>query len=1066
MKGSDGESTGASFNLSRWSVTHPSFTLFLILASVVAGLQAYFSLGRAEDPSFTIKTGVVSAIWPGATAEELQRQVADRVEDKLRETPHLDFLRTYCLPERMVVLVQLKDTTPAKEVPDSWYQVRKKLSDIQGTMPQGVIGPAVDDEYGDVYSALFAFTGSDYSAAELKRIAEASRNRFLRVVDVSKVDLIGDQPERIYVEISHRKLANLGISPQQVFEGLAKQNAVAAAGKLETATDRIHLRVEGNFETVAAVRNVPIEVSGKTYKLEDIAEIRRGYKEPQDFTVRFNGQPAIGVGVVMEKGGNVLALGEHLQTALADVRAQVPAGVQVDTISFQPSVVDESVHEFLRSFIEALIIVLVVSFLSLGWRSGIVVALSVPSVLAITMVIMHAIGMDLDRISLGALILALGLLVDDAIIAVEMMSVKMEQGWNRIEAATFAWSSTAFPMLSGTLITAAGFLPVGFANSAAGEYAGGIFWVVGIALVVSWFVAVMFTPYLGVVLLPAHHHGEKTSHEGEYQTTFYRVLRRLITACVRHPRKVVAITVLGFIASMVGFTQVQQQFFPQSSRPELMVDVKLPSGASFIATQNAVKRIEQYLLDGTNDSADAVQLVGHHAEPSKTPPIGIVQKPTSPDISHFTAYTGAGSARFFLALNPDLPDPSFAKFVIQTTSKEARERVRQRLLEQIAADPDLTAARIRVLRLDFGPPVGFPVQFRVLGDNRREVHRIAEQVRDIMKTDASLVDVNLEWTEPAKAMRFKIDQDRARALGLSTQEISQALQTLVTGTTITQYREGTETVDVVVRAIPEERANLENLSSLTIYTTKGTSIPLDQVAVAEPIIEEPVLWRRNQETMMNVRADVVDGVQAPDVTNRLYPAIQQLERTLPPGYRIEIGGAAEESNKANQALFAMFPLMILVMLTLLMLQVQSMKKALLVFGIAPLGLIGAVAFLLIFQAPFGFVALLGVIALAGMDMRNSVILIDQIEQDRENGLSLWDAVIESAVRRSRPVILTAATAILAMIPLTRSVFWGPMAIAIMGGLSVATFLTLINLPSLYVILFRVRPEPSPVPATA
>ena len=1041
------------FNLSRWAVAHPSFTLFLLLASCVAGLKAYFDMGRAEDPSFTIKTAIVSATWPGATADEMQRQVADRIEDKIRQTPYLDFVRTYCLPERMLVLVQLKDTIPAKEVPEVWYQLRKKLDDIRGTLPQGVLGPAVNDEYGDVYSALFALTGDEFSFAELKRISESARRRILRVNDVSKVDIIGEQAQRVYIEISHRKLASIGINPQQIFDSVTRQNSLTSAGKIETSDDRIHLRVEGSFDAVDAIGAVPIEVNGRILKLSDFAEIRRGYEDPQEFTVRFNGQPAIALGVVMSKGGNVLELGEQLQEVMNEVKRELPAGVAIDPIAFQPTVVDESVKEFLQSFVEALVIVLAVSFLSLGVRTGIVVALSVPSVLAISIVIMNAMGMDLDRISLGALILALGLLVDDAIIAVEMMAVKLEQGWSRVDAATFAWSSTAFPMLSGTLITAAGFLPVGFANSAAGEYAGGIFWVVGIALIVSWFVAVMFTPYLGVLLLPDPKPNALHESHG-YQGFFYRRLRRLVTLCVSHPRKIVATTVLFFAGSMYGFTLLQQQFFPQSSRPELMVDIKMAEGSSFIATSEMVKQIEGFLMKEMTGEPLTVRPVSQHASGSSYPS-------EASDVLHFTAYTGAGSARFFLALNPDLPDPSFAKLVIQTTGTPARERLKRKLLDEIQTNPVYAAARIRVLRLDFGPPVGYPVQFRVLGHDRKVVHRLAELVRDVMRTDAAVVEPNLEWTEPSKAIRFKVDQERARALGLNTQEISQTLQTLLTGAPITQFREGTESVDVVVRAIPEERVGIDNLDELTVFTRNGTSIPLDQVATIVPEIEEPIMWRRNQETVLNVRCDVKDGVQAPDVTNRLYPKLMELSKQFPPGYRIEVGGAAEESNKANEALYKMFPIMILVMLTLLMLQVQSFKKAFLVFGIAPLGLIGAVTFLYLFSAPFGFVALLGVIALAGMDMRNSIILIDQIEQDQANGLSQWEAVIESAVRRSRPVILTAATAILAMIPLTRSVFWGPMAIAIMGGLSVATFLTLLNLPCLYVILFRVRPDATP-----
>ncbi len=1040
------------FNLSRWAVTHPSFILFLIGASLLAGLQAYLQMGRAEDPSFTIKTAIVSATWPGATAEEMQRQVAERIEDKLRETPYLDFLRTYCLPERMLVLVQLKDTIPKKQVPETWYQLRKKLNDIRGTLPEGVLGPAVNDEYGDVYSAIYAFHGDDYTPAELKRIVESARKRLLRVSDVEKVDIIGDQPQKVFIELSHRKLSTLGISPQKIFDSVTTQNAILPSGKIETDQDRVFVRVDGAFDAVEAISNVPVSGLNRTLKLGDIAEIKRGYEDPSEFTMSFDGKQSVGLGVVMRKGGNVLALGERIEKEIQVIRSQVPAGVDIGTVAFQPSVVDESVSEFLRSFVEALIIVLCVSFLSLGFRTGIVVALSVPTVLAISMVIMNSIGMDLDRISLGALILALGLLVDDAIIAVEMMAVKLEQGWSRVDAATFAWSSTAFPMLSGTMITAAGFIPVGFAKSAAGEYAGGIFWVVGIALMTSWLTAVVFTPYLGVMLLPEKLASAKDHHN--YNTRMYRTLRGIITLCVHNPLKVISVTLVAFIASMYGFTQLPQQFFPQSSRPELMVDIKMPEGSSFLSTADMVRKVESLLVKKLPNSEDINR--EHKKQPFSFLDLLIHRTHDFDwDVNHFTSYTGAGSARFFLALNPDLPNASFAKIVIQTTGVKARENLRRELLAAFESDAQFASPRLRVLRLDFGPPVGFPVQFRVMGPDREGVLAIGHKVREIMRQEKSTVDVNFEWNEASKMIRLAVDQDRARSMGLNTQEISSTLQTLLSGAPIAQFREGTETVEVVARAIAEERLELDSLQNLSLFNNDGKAIPLSQVATASYELEPPILWRRNQETMLTVRSDIIDGVQAPDVTNRIFPKLLALD--LPPGYRVERGGAVEESEKANLALFSVFPVMILIMLTLLMLQVQSFKKAALVFGIAPLGLIGAVAFLLIFNAPFGFVALLGVIALAGMDMRNSVILIDQIDQDMQGGLTEWEAVIESAVRRARPVILTAATAILAMIPLTRSVFWGPMAIAIMGGLSVATFLTLINLPALYVLIFRVKP---------
>jgi multidrug efflux pump len=817
------------------------------------------------------------------------------------------------------------------------------------------------------------------------------------------------------------------------------------SGSIDTATDRIHVRVSRDFDGIEQIRAVPVQANGRVFRLDDIAEVKRGYEDPPRYMIRYNSENSVVLGVVMRKGGNVLKLGTTLDQELKIIREQIPAGVSIGNIAFQPHVVEESVGEFIRSFFEALIIVLIVSFLSLGFRTGIVVALSVPMVLGISLVVMNAIGMNLDRISLGALILALGLLVDDAIIAVEMMAVKMEEGWSRVDAATFAWTSTAFPMLSGTLITVVGFLPVGFASSSSGEYAGGIFWVVGITLIASWLVAVVFTPHLGLILLPDFKKKEGEAHHVPFQSSFHKFLRAIIRVCVRRPIYVVACTIAMFICALVGFTTLQQQFFPLSSRAELIVDVRMNEGSSIEATNRMMKQIETLIQP---------HLIQPHSTQSHSTQS---HDDKSAMVEYYTSYVGAGAARFFLALNPDLPNPSFAKLVIQTTGVPARETLRAELKNRFESDPAFSDASLRVMRLDFGPPVGFPVQFRVIGPDAKIVRRIADSVREVMRAEPTARDVNLEWDEPAKSIHVDIDQDRARLLGLAPQEIELALQTLLSGTTISQLREGTENIQIVARAIEKERLNLEQFSDMTLFTQTGKVVPLSQVGKIRAALEEPIVWRRNQERSLSVRCDIADGAQAPDVSTRVETALADVRAKLPPGYRIEAGGAIEESKKANTALFALFPPMILLMLTLLMSQVHSFKKMLLIFGIAPLGLIGAVVFLHLFNAPFGFVALLGVIALAGMDMRNSVILVDQIEQDMRAGLSEWDAVVESSVRRARPVILTAATAILAMIPLTRSVFWGPMAIAIMGGLSLATFLTLINLPALYVLLFRVRP---------
>lgn len=1037
-------------NLSYWAVTHPQFTTFLMLASAIAGIVAYFQMGRAEDPSFTIKTIVVSASWPGATAEEMQKLVADEIENKLRQTPYLDFLQTYCLPENCQIMVQVKDSIPPKKVEDVWYQVRKKLRDMEPLLPRGVMGPFVNDEFGDVYSAIYAVQGDEFSNAELKRVAESIRTRLVRVEDVEKVDLVGDQDQQIYIEFSHQRLASLGVRPQQIFDAVQQQNAMVRSGSFDTDSERIHVRVTRDLDRVEQIEQVPIQAGGRVFHIRDIAQVKRDYVDPPNFIVRYNGKPTVVLGVAMRRGGNVLTLGDSLAKAMEELRPTLPLGIQVGNIAFQPQVVEASVGEFLKAFFEALIIVLVVSFLSLGLRTGIVVALSVPLVLGISLVIMHALGMNLDRITLGALILALGLLVDDAIIAVEMMAVKMEQGWSRLAAASFAWKSTAFPMLSGTLITVAGFLPIGFANSSSGEYAGGIFWVVGISLVVSWLVAVFFTPHLGVMLLPdlrRHGSGHNATGSGSpqdehqaYQGWLHRVLRRLVTACVRHPLKVVSLTFVLFVLSMYGFTQLKQQFFPTSSRLELLVDVNLHEGTSIRATDEIVKKIEAEIAPYT--------------QPRQGESVPLVQ--------HYTSYVGAGAARFFLSLISELPNPSFGKLVIQTHSIYAREELSRILKELFEMDGRFAEASIRVSRLEFGPPVPYPVQFRIVGADPNEVRRIGDQVRSVMRQDPAAVDVNLEWEERAKAIEVELDQDRIRLLGLTPHEVETSLQTMLSGAVLTEFRDGTETIPVVARAIPEERLSLESMLELNLYTQAGKSVPLSQVGRLKNSMEEPIIWRRNQERMLNVRCDVIAGNQAPDVSLRIDKALAEVRSQLPPGYRIELAGAIEESAKANAALFKVFPIMILVMLTLLMSQVHSFKKMILIFGISPLGLIGAVAALHLFDAPFGFVSLLGVIALAGMDMRNSVILVDQISQDIENGLSEWEAVIESSVRRARPVILTAATAILAMIPLTRSIFWGPMAMAIMGGLSIATFLTLINLPAIYVLMFRIKPQSSTV----
>jgi multidrug efflux pump len=1015
------------FNLSQWSITHRALVLFMIILLGAAGVYSYLNLGRAEDPSFTIKTMIVHVGWPGATAAELQAQAVDKVEKKLQELPYLDRIESYSQPGGAFIRVTLSDKTPPAKVKDLWYQVRKKVGDIKNELPPGITGPDFNDEYGDVYSALYMLTAEGLSLADLKARAEDIRQRLLRVPDVNKVDIIGERPQKIFIEFSHAKLAMLGLTPQQIFDSVARQNAVVSGGSVDTSADRINLRVTGAFSGVAAIAAVPVHADGQIFRLGDIATVKRGYEDPPSFLVREDGKPALGLGVSMQDGANIITLGKNLKGAMNAVVSELPVGIEITQIADQPHIVNESVSEFVETFAEALVIVLVVSFLSLGWRTGIVVALSVPLVLAIVLLVMYATGLDLHRITLGALIIALGLLVDDAIIAIEMMVVKMEQGWDRARAATFAWTSTAFPMLTGTLVTAAGFLPVGFAKSSAGEYAGGIFWIVGLALIASWIVAVLFTPYLGFKLLPnLAKLGAHENPDAIYDTRVYRALRRVIGWCLRWRKTVVAFTALLFVGSIAGFALVQQQFFPTSTRSELFFEMRLPEGTAIGVTDASAKRAER-LLAG------------------------------DPDIVTYTTYVGQGSPRFWLGLNPVLPNPNFAQIVIVTKDLAARERVKAKL-ERAIADGAAPEARARVDRFLFGPPVGFPVQFRVVGPDPMKVRAIAEEVRQVMAANAKIVDPHLDWSEQVKSIRLEVDQDRARALGLTPQDVAQTLQTLLLGYTVTQYREGIEHIDVVARAVASERLELNRLPALTITSRNGVAVPLSQVAQLHYEYEEPILWRRNRDMVLTVRGDIVDRVQAPDVSKAVEPKLQSIKDALPYGYRIETGGSIEESVKANSALLAVFPVMAIAMLAILMIQLQSFSRLALVFATAPLGLIGATGALIVSNRPFGFVALLGLIALAGMIMRNTVILVDQIDRDIAAGHGRHRAIIDATVRRARPVILTALAAILGMIPLAGSIFWGPMAITIMGGLLVATALTLLVVPALYALWFRVRGE--------
>ncbi len=1029
-----------NINLSAWALEHPSMVLYLIIVLTVGGVLSFLNLGRAEDPDFTFKVMVVRTQWPGATATEVMSEVSERIEKKLQETPWVDVLRSASRAGESLVFIVLKDYTPKSEVPEAWRQVRKKLDDIRNQLPAGVQGPFPNDEFGDVYVNIYALTGQGYDMGALRREADRLARELRTVADVKKVDLLGVQDEKIYVEVAPARLAALGLTPGQVADALARQNAVAPAGFVETASDRVRLRVTGGFDSVELIRNADLAVGGRHFRLGDIAAVKRSLADPPNPRLRIGGEDAIGIAVVMNRGGNVIELGENLAREVARRAKDLPVGMEVRTAADQPTIVQVSLKLFLQSLSEALIIVLAVSFLSLGVRTGMVVALSIPLVLAMTFLLMKAFGIDLHRISLGALIIALGLLVDDAIIAVEMMVVKVEQGWDKFRAATFAYTSTAFPMLTGTLITAAAFTPVGFAKSGAGEYAGAIFSVTTIALLTSWLVAVVFTPYLGFKLLDVEKlrkYGEE--HHGDvYDTPFYRRVRALVTWCVRRRGVTIAITVLTFVLGIVAFNLgVQKQFFPPSNRPELLVDLWLPQGASLKATEAAVKRVEALLKD------DQI----------------------SDKIANFSAYIGNGAPRFYLPLDQQLFNDNFGQLVVVTKGFDEREAVRSRLMAAFnAADGSWSHLRARVQRLENGPPVGFPVVFRVMGEDLATLRSLAGEVAEVMRDNPNVRDVHLDWNEKAKSLRVEIDQDRARQLGVSSQDVAQALQAHEVGATLTQFREGDQLIDVVWRAPGGEgadRGRLDRISDLPVPAAGGTRwVPLAQVARLKPVLEEGLIWRRDRLPTIQVRADLATpNVTGPTASAQINPKLNELRAKLPPGYRIDVGGTIEESGKNEKALMAIFPLMIVGVVTLLMMQLQSMRRTLMVLLTAPLGLIGVAMALLAFGKPFGFVANLGVIALMGMILRNSVILVDQIDQDEKAGKSTWEAIIGSAVRRFRPIMLTAAAAVLAMIPLSRQIFWGPMAVAIMGGLIVATVLTLLFLPALYAAWYRVK-EPA------
>jgi multidrug efflux pump len=1020
------------FNLSEWVLKHRSFTSFMIALVVLGGMFAYYRLGQMEDPPFTFRIMVVKTLYPGATALEVEQQLTDRLEKKIQELPNLDYLRSYSKPGESVIFVTPREDKPAKDIPELWYQVRKKVNDVRMTLPPGSIGPFFNDEFGDTYSLLYAFSGDGYGYAELKQAADSVRQQLLRVKDVEKIDLIGVQDEKIFVEFSDKKLAKLGLDASAVAQALQAQNGMAPAGTVFSSQRNLPIRLTGSFDSVNSVANLAVRIENRTFKVGDFAKVTRGYTDPAEFKMRFNGKPALGLGVTMNAKGNVLDLEEAVESTLAGIENELPLGMDVEPVANQAHVVKNQMAEFGRTFFEALATVLAVSFLSLGWRTGSVVALTVPLVLAATLLVMLLCGIDLQRISLGGLILALGLLVDDAMIAIEMMARKLEEGWDRMRAATYAYRATAFPMLTGTLITIAGFLPVGLAKSSAGEYTVAIFQVVGISLILSWIGAVVFTPHLGFLILKMHSNGDQPIHD-LFDTPFYNRLRRWVDVCVAHRKKVIIATLALFGLGVVALSQVPEQFFPLSNRPEVIVDLWLPEGSSFEQTEAAAKRMEALLAK-------------------------------EEDVVNVASYIGSGTPRFFLLIVQQLANTNLAELVVMTKDNVARERVMQRVRQAFASD--FPNVRGRVMRLNVGPPMDYPLLFRVLGENPNIVRGIADRVAEVVRANPHAVDINDDWHDRMPSLRLALDQDKARALGVSTASLSQALQAHYAGIPVGQLREQDKLIDIVWRASPELRTAADELPDVAVRTNNGKSVSLSQFVKFETVFEDGVRWRRNRFPTVSIRADVVDGKMAPDVAAEIIPQLKPMQDSLPAGYFIETGGSKEDAVTAQKSILIWIPLVLIVTLILLMMQLQNLSRTFMVFSTAPLGVIGAAFALLLFRAPFGFVALLGILALAGMIMRNSVILVDQIELDQNAGLDVWSAIVESTVRRFRPIMLTAAATILAMIPLSRNDFFGPQAIAIMGGLTVATALTVFFLPALYAAWFRVeRAQPDAEPTS-
>ncbi|WP_426148877.1 efflux RND transporter permease subunit [Polaromonas sp. DSR2-3-2] len=1052
------------FNLSRWALEHPALTRYLLLVLMVLGFSAYFQLGQDEDPPFTFRAMVVRTYWPGATAQQVAEQVTDKLERTLQEVPYADRIRSYSKPGESQIIFQIKDSSRASEVPNVWYSVRKKVGDMRGTLPAGVQGPFFNDDFGDVYGVIYALESDGFNYAELKTFADDIRQKLLRVPDVSKVELFGVQDEKVFIEVSQKRLATLGLDLNQVLAQLGQQNAVESAGSVQTPLDVVQVRVAGQFEALEQLRAMPIRgSSGRQFQLGDIAEIRRGYVDPPVVKVHHQGREVIALGVAMTKGGDIIRLGKSLKILSANFERTLPAGVKLVHMQDQPKAVASSVNEFVGVLIEAVLIVLAVSFISLGLhkrphagpgqlplykryyidiRPGLVVGITIPLVLSLTFLAMWYLGIGLHKISLGSLIIALGLLVDDAIIAVEMMVRKMEEGYDKVRAATFAYEITAMPMLTGTLITAAGFLPIGLARSVTGEYTYAIFAVTVVALVLSWIVSVYFVPYLGTLLLkvPPHVKEVQAGHDSPHEmfnTPFYNTFRRTVNWCVEHRWLTIGATVLIFALGIVGMGRVQQQFFPDSSRPEIIVDIWFPEGTSFAANEATARRVEQRLMQEAG-------------------------------VASVSTWLGSGVPRFYLPLDQVFPQTNVSQMIVLPSDLKVRESLRVKLPALLATE--FPEVRGRVKLLPNGPPVPYPVQFRVVGMDPLVLRERADEVKVLMRGNASMRGVNDNWNEAVKVMRLEVDQSKARALGVTSQSIAQGARTLLSGTTVGQFREGDKLIDIVLRQPLNERSAITDIGNAYLPSVSGQSIPLTQIAKPVFAWEPGVMWRENRDYAITVQGDIAEGLQGATVTAQLLPALKALEKKWHAsgmaGYRIAVAGAVEESSKGSASIAAGIPIMLFLTFTLLMLQLHSFSRAMLVFLTGPLGIAGVAGALILLGRPFGFVALLGVIALMGMIQRNSVILIDQIEQDRAQGIPAWDAIVESAVRRLRPIVLTAAAAVLAMIPLSRSVFWGPMAVAIMGGLIVATVLTLLALPAMYAAWFRVKREEDATSAAA